>query len=719
MQPWEVAAFEVPLVVRIALGVALGALAVGIADVLDLSSGWAVVPGVLSTVVAVGLLGVSAAIAASLVAAVGASAFVIGETGTDEGSEAALVAIYLISAGFIVAMGGRLRFLAKRLLAAYERQGEQQTELESTWAQLEALTNSAPAGMCLVDRDLRFVNVNHEMARLNGLSVEQHLGRPVSAVPGLDPQALEAFRSVLAGGPPIRDRELSTTASGSKGARHLLASWYPVRRPDGQIIGAGALVQDITRRKVAEERLWLLAELSDMLEEPLDGRARAQALAHLLVPRLADLSMMLTPAPEGGLALQAIACSDPARGVLAADLIDRYPEAFEATAFANVLDGETVVINDYVPARDAVSASHLEALRAMGVGAAACFPIVGGERTHGVLLLAKFAPTPGFDASEVTYSQTIIARAAVALDNAYLYDRMSSFADEEHERAELLARMESRQRYIADTLQRSLLPDALPELPSLALASAFRPAGLGLEVGGDTFDIFDVDDQWVAYIADVCGKGPHAAARTGLVRYTVRAEARHNADPVELLRLVNTAMLRTAEDESASFVTMVVVNVRRRDDGDLDVTVANGGHPPPILLQAGTARELGVAGTVVGAIDEAEFGREQLRMRPGDVLLLYTDGVTEARAAHPAGRAVELYGEERLRASVQESYDRGVVHAHGLVDAVVADIDTFSGGQLRDDLAVLALQLLPIPTVAVAGLPQQRSVLGEIGRQQV
>ncbi len=281
-----------------------------------------------------------------------------------------------------------------------------------------------------------------------------------------------------------------------------------------------------------------------MLEEPLEPQARARALAHLLVPRLADLSMMLAPAPERGLTLQAIACTDPARGVLAADMIDRYPEALETAAFARVLDGETVVINEYVPVRDAVSASHLEALRAMGVGAAACFPIEGRERSHGVLLLAKFAPTPGFDGNEVTYTQTIIARAAVALDNAYLYDRMSAFAGEQHERAELLARMESRQRYIADTLQRSLLPDALPELPSLALASAFRPAGLGLEVGGDTFDIFDVDDQWVAYIADVCGKGPHAAARTGLVRYTVRAEARHNADPVELLRRVNLAMLR-------------------------------------------------------------------------------------------------------------------------------------------------------------------------------
>jgi serine phosphatase RsbU (regulator of sigma subunit) len=123
---------------------------------------------------------------------------------------------------------------------------------------------------------------------------------------------------------------------------------------------------------------------------------------------------------------------------------------------------------------------------------------------------------------------------------------------------------------------------------------------------------------------------------------------------------------------------------------------------------------------VVGAFDEAEFGRERLRLQPGDVLLLYTDGATEARAPHQAGEAGDLYGEERLLSSVEKASARGVSHANGLVEAVVADIDGYAGGQLRDDLAVLAIQVLPIPALVPAGRePHAVAIPEQIGPAQV
>jgi serine phosphatase RsbU (regulator of sigma subunit) len=208
------------------------------------------------------------------------------------------------------------------------------------------------------------------------------------------------------------------------------------------------------------------------------------------------------------------------------------------------------------------------------------------------------------------------------------------------------ARLYDEQRHIAETLQLSLLPQVLEPPPGGHVTARYWPAGEASLIGGDFYDAFRVDaDRWGVVIGDVCGKGIDAAAITGLVRHTVRAAARNATSPAEVLRDVHRAV---SDHQPSTFCTVCFFYVIVDDDGSQSITIALGGHPSPVLRRAdGTMSEIGEPGSLLG-IFEPVLIDTTVPVAPGDTVVLYTDGLTDAPAnqAVPIEELLELLGAE-------------------------------------------------------------------------
>jgi len=243
---------------------------------------------------------------------------------------------------------------------------------------------------------------------------------------------------------------------------------------------------------------------------------------------------------------------------------------------------------------------------------------------------------------------------------------------------------EERARELAATLQASLIPPDPPAITGLDVAAGYRPAGAGDEVGGDFYDVFETGrGDWAIVLGDVQGKGAAAATVTALARYTVRAAAARSRRPRTILGLLNDALLRQGAER---FVTAVYVRVRIAD-GRVRTTVGAGGHWLPLRVGArGEVGEVGRPGTVLGVTEEPTLDDATVELHPGDALVLFTDGVVEAR------RDGEEYGIERFEALL--STVAGASAAE-IVETVVDAVLGFQEGLPRDDIAVVVLRVPP------------------------
>ncbi len=287
-------------------------------------------------------------------------------------------------------------------------------------------------------------------------------------------------------------------------------------------------------------------------------------------------------------------------------------------------------------------------------------PVPG--RTPGALELE--ADAPRYDAHDLRTAEDFGVRAGAALDSARLYG----------------AAVE-----IARVLQTSLLPPHLPDVPGAELAAAYLPASDGLQVGGDFYDVFTTGEgQWYLVIGDVCGKGAEAAAVTALARYTLRSAAARRRSPAALLRWVGDAMLHQ-DAARGRFCTIACAHVDLLRT-PVRVTVACGGHPLPLVRRADArVDELGAPGTLLGLALAPTLQDRTSELHPGDTLVLYTDGLTEARAPYA------VWGSEELSAAVAAA---PAAPPAALVEALVAAALP-DGAAPRDDVAVLALRLAP------------------------
>jgi sigma-B regulation protein RsbU (phosphoserine phosphatase) len=249
---------------------------------------------------------------------------------------------------------------------------------------------------------------------------------------------------------------------------------------------------------------------------------------------------------------------------------------------------------------------------------------------------------------------------------------------------------QERLQVLVTTLQRSLLPPALPAVPGLEAAAYYHAASRD-EVGGDFYDLFPLStDRCGLFLGDVCGKGAQAAAVTSLIRYTLRAAAVYDPDPAAVLGTLDAALHQEFPPEVGHFCTVIFGLLTPDSDGYL-LTLARGGHPDPLLIRAdGTADYLDLpGGPLVGAFDNAAFEATTIRLRPGDTLLLYTDGLTEARTDAAGGR----YGDRALHAFAASL---APATAASVVNAVTALLGELGAG-VQDDTALLALSV-PYPS---------------------
>ena len=248
----------------------------------------------------------------------------------------------------------------------------------------------------------------------------------------------------------------------------------------------------------------------------------------------------------------------------------------------------------------------------------------------------------------------------------------------DHERA--------RVQELAATLQRSLIPPSLSPPEGLDACALYHPASAD-DVGGDFYDLFPLTrDAWGFFLGDVSGKGAGAAAITSLTRYTLRAAAVYDDDPVSVLHNLDTVLNHEFHGDDPRFCTVIFGLLRYAADeaGGFDVELAAGGHPPALLIGAnGEVRYLETpGGHAIGLLPTAQFTSARVHLAPGDTLVLYTDGLTEARTA-----AGSRYYEDAL---LEFAADHGPTTPAAIVDAIRALLDSFGSG-VEDDVAIMAL----------------------------
>jgi serine phosphatase RsbU (regulator of sigma subunit) len=284
-------------------------------------------------------------------------------------------------------------------------------------------------------------------------------------------------------------------------------------------------------------------------------------------------------------------------------------------------------------------------------------PLVARGVTFGALVLVRAHHR--YADVDLALADEVAARIALPLDAARMYE----------ERA-----------YIARTLQRNLRPPSLPRIPGVRLASRYRSAIEHLEIGGDFYDVHGDSNDWVAVIGDVCGKGVEAAVLTGRSRQTIQTVTHLDRSPAKILSVLNDVLY---EVDSDRFVTAACARLRPEADGSVRVDVASAGHPTPLVLRAdGAVERVNAHGVLSGVLSEVAYHEVSVRLADGDTLLLYTDGIYEARG--PAG----FYGMHRLLDLLPDYAGAAPEVVCGAVEQSVVE---HLCGRPHDDMALLAV----------------------------
>jgi hypothetical protein len=492
----------------------------------------------------------------------------------------------------------------------------------------ERVIDAAPVGVGAFDRDARWVHANPALAALNALPVAELIGRRPTEVHGERAAEVEALIARVHETGVVERATIAGTLQGEVTERSFDLTFYPA----GDLVGIVAL--DITARRRVETELAeahrrdsLMARAGHLLSTALSIQETADLVARLCVPEIADWCFVELAQEDGTIDRVAMAHRDESKTSWMLELDRRFPLDPDSPVGspAVIRTGEPELIED-IPDEFLVAAAsspeHLEILRELGFTSACIVPLIARGRTLGDVALATDA-TSGRRLSRdvLPLARALADRCAVALDNAMAY----------HQRD-----------VVAMSLQEELLPRDLPPIPGLDVAARYAAAGQGNDVGGDFYDVFASEEGWQVVIGDVVGKGPSAAAVTGLARHTLRAAAAYERSPRALLTQLNRALL--AEEAGRRLASVACLRLVP-GDGVVDLTVSVAGHPLPLLVGTdASVREVGTHGRLLGVDDQPLLADDAAVLAPGELLVLYTDGVIDARG--PGG----FFGEERLRA---------------------------------------------------------------------
>jgi PAS domain S-box-containing protein len=442
----------------------------------------------------------------------------------------------------------------------------------------------------------------------------------------------------------------------------------PLLDEGGEVEATIMVIEDVTTQKREERHANLLAEASRVLASSLDYEQTLRNVAELAVPDVADWCAVDLIDEDGDRVPVAVAHTDRRRLELAAEL-RRYdpsqPDPNQGLGYV-LRTGESVLypdVADELLVLAAVDERHLELLRAVGMRSVAIVPIRVHTKILGTLTLVNAQSGRVLEGTDLKLAEQIADRAAVAIENARLYSERSR---------------------VAQTLQQSLLPDRLPDVPGYELASLYRPAVESSQVGGDFYDVWEAAGSWLVAIGDVTGKGIEAAALTALVRHTLRATSEFVSSPAELLSRLD----RVLQKQSTRSICTALC-LRLGPDG---IVLAVGGHPLPYCITTDRAATVGEHGPLLGGFTDAEWRDVAIEFPPGSTLLVYTDGVTDA-----VGPGPERYGQTRLQDTLDQC--RGL-SASRVLDTLTQALGAFQIGSHADDTAALAIHRLALVPIS-------------------
>ena len=375
-----------------------------------------------------------------------------------------------------------------------------------------------------------------------------------------------------------------------------------------------AALEAAENERLLRERLEFVGSINEALNQSATMHDLMTLVTSSAVPRLGDWCSIHVLTDERSLipAVE-VAHVDPTMVAYARELQERFPydpEAPTGVPFV-IRTGETVfypdITDDLIAQLDATDEER-EIVSRLALRSAIAVPLVKRGRILGAMQFVMSSVGRRYTEDDVALAQAVAGRIASSIENLRLHDE---------------------QRLIASTLQHSLLPPTLPDVPGVELAVRYWPAGQRTEVGGDFYDVFELeaDDTFALVMGDVCGTGPGAAALTGLARHSIRGSAWHGDRPDEVLAALNRAVIRSG---SSTFLTAVYAELDTSGP-ELKLTVASGGHPLPVLSAGGRAQTIGRSGTLLGMVDQPSFHITTTHLHDGDVVVFYTDGATDLR----------------------------------------------------------------------------------------
>ncbi len=396
-----------------------------------------------------------------------------------------------------------------------------------------------------------------------------------------------------------------------------------------------------------ERWLWMtyLAEASEMFGNSLDVRLTAAIVPQVLVPRLGRWCAVHLLDERGRLRLEALTHVDenalPLLREELAPLVRRRRRAER-------------------PARRRRRGGRARRPARRGRAAAAGGP--HGAR-HGHASAGR--RTARTEPEELLMLNELTRRAAQAIDNA---------------------QRDSAHVATSQALQQALLPRALPVADGVRFAAAYLPVSAGADVGGDFYDVLQLaEGRWLAVVGDVCGKGPRAAARTGLVRDVLRVLLRDGQPLGRTFELLNEMMMEAGDPSQFATVALASITRQGTEPASLAVELVLAGHEQPALVRAdGSVTYLGRHGSAVGLVKKFAVHPTRHVLLAGDSLVFYTDGVTEHR------RGNVLFGPERLAHALERGTNSS---AEGLISAVRQAIEEFSPEPHRDDIAIVTVRV--------------------------
>jgi PAS domain S-box-containing protein len=491
---------------------------------------------------------------------------------------------------------------------------------------------------------------------------------------GADPKALMAdYETTAADGEPLSLEDLPSvrllrgedpepllmrTINRASGDEHwVVLKATAIRDGDGGVLAAITIIEDVTEQHRASQRLQLLAQATAILASSLDYQQTLRNVAGLAVPQLADWCGVDLFDAAGRRESVAVAHKESGKLKLAERLREYDPEQLDPERGLGKLlhTGQPQLypqITEEMLEGAAVDDEHLRLLRSVGMRSVLLVPLAVHGRVIGALTLVSAESGRGFDQSDLEFAGQIAERAALAVEHARLYTDRT---------------------YAAETLEASLRPGRLPQIPGWSLVAEYRPAA---EIGGDFYEVWPVGAEWIAMLGDVTGKGVDAAALTALAHHTAREASHADPSPSYILSRVDAALKHR---DALAICTALVLRI---DQGE--VTVAAGGHPLPLRLYDGTVTTAGEHGSILGALARPIWPESTFTLSAGETLIAITDGVTDALNSNGT-----RFGADRLEDLLRHTHSD---MAGSICHAVINALADYEAVEQADDIAILTLQ---------------------------